>query len=220
MRKLPLVLLVLLIGSHTVLAQPGADADAPYPPPPPPAPQPYPQPMPPPQPYGQPPPGYQPGGYAPVQLTPHEHELLQKGEITDGQHIAGAAASIFVGFGIGQAVQGRYGETGWIFTVGEIASITALFVGVAQAFDGCGFEDSGTCDNGGEELIIGGLIGLFAFRIWEVVDAFGGPPKHNRKVRELKMRLGIPQPMYTHRIVPFVNRTRDSGATAGIRFHF
>ena len=156
----------------------------------------------------------------PVQITPAEHELLQKGEISDGAHIGGAAASLFVGFGVGQAVQGRYGETGWIFTVGEIASMTALFVGLGQAFEGCFPEDSGTCDNGGEELIIGGLIGLVVFRVWEVVDAFGGPPKHNRKVRELRMRLGIPQPMYTHRVVPYINRTRDSGATAGIVLRF
>lgn len=156
----------------------------------------------------------------PVQLTPDEAQLLQKGEITDGQHIGGAAASIFLGFGIGQAVQGRYGETGWIFTVGEIASFTALIVGLSQQFDDCFNSDSSCNDNRGEGLMIGGLVGFFAFRIWEVVDAFGGPPKHNRKIRELKMRLGMPVPMYTHRIVPYVNRTRDSGATAGVVFRF
>jgi len=220
MRKLPLVLLVVLVGS-TAAAQPGAD-DAPYPPPPPvqqPPPQPYPQPYP--QPQAQPPPpGYAPTGMVPVQLTSDQVELLQKGEISDGQHIGGAAASLFLGFGIGQAVQGRYGETGWIFTVGEIASITALFVGVGQALDDC-FENDARCnDSKGEGLIIGGLVGLLVFRVWEVVDAFGGPPKHNRKVRELKMRLGMPVPMYTQRVVPYINRTRDSGATAGVVFRF
>lgn len=158
----------------------------------------------------------------PVQLTPDQVELLQKGEISDGAHVGGAAASVFLGFGIGQAVQGRYGETGWIFTVGEIASFTALVVGVSQALDDC-FGDSTSCNdnnNRGDGLIIGGLVGLLVFRVWEVVDAFGGPPKHNRKVRELKMRLGMPVPMYTQRLVPYVNRTRDSGATAGVVFHF
>lgn len=216
MRKLPLVLLVVLVGS-TAAAQPGAD-DAPYPAPPPvqePPPQPYPQP------YAQPPqPGYAPNGLVPVQLTSDQMELLQKGEISDGQHIGGAVASLFFGFGIGQAVQGRYGETGWIFTVGEIASFTAMMVGVFQAFDDCTFDDRCSDSNRGGELIIGGLVGLLAFRVWEVVDAFGGPPKHNRKVRELKMRLGMPVPMYTQRVVPYINRTRDSGATAGVVFRF
>lgn len=212
MRKL--ALLVVLISSSAA-AQPGADAPYPEPPPVQQPPQPYPPPQP--QPYQQPP----PAGYAvPVQLTPDQLELLQKGEISDGQHIGGAAASVFLGFGVGQAVQGRYGETGWIFTVGEIASITALFVGVGQALDDC-FNTNESCnDNKGEGLIIGGLVGLLVFRVWEVVDAFGGPPKHNRKVRELKMRLGMPVPMYTQRVVPYVNRTRDSGATAGLVFNF
>lgn len=216
MRKLPLVLLVVVFGSQAA-AQPGAD-DAPYPAPPPvqqPPPQPYPQPYAPPQ----PPPGYAQGGFMPVQLTPDQVELLQKGEISDGQHVGGAVASLFFGFGIGQAVQGRYGETGWIFTVGEVASFTAMMVGLFQAFDDCAFNES--CNNDrGSGLIVGGLVGLLVFRVWEVVDAFGGPPKHNRKVRELKMRLGMPVPMYTQRVVPYVNRTRDSGATAGVVFRF
>ena len=220
MRKLPLVLLAAIAG--TASAQPGASDPPPYPPPPeetqpPPPPQPYPQPVP--QPL--PPPGYAPGGLVPVQLTVDEHQLLQQGEISDGAHIGGAVAAVFVGFGIGQAVQGRYGETGWIFTVGEIASFTALVIGLSQALDNCFDNIDGNCDDGrGEGLMIGGLVGLLAFRVWEVVDAFGGPPKHNRKVRELRMRLGMPMPMYTHRVVPYVNKTRDNGATAGVVFRF
>ena len=44
---------------------------------------------------------------------------------------------------------------------------------------------------------------------------------HNRKVRELRMRMGIPQPMYT-RITPFVkpNSDRTGGGVAGLTFRF
>lgn len=221
MRKLPLALLVVGV-SGSALAQPGVSDPAdpsPYPPPPPP-PQPYAQP----QPYQPPPPpqGYAPPPqtYLPVQLTPAEHQLLQRGEISDGAHVGGAVASLFFGFGVGQAVQGRYGDTGWIFTIGEVASLTALIVGIGQTFEDC-FEIDNTCnDDRGEGLMIGGLIGLIAFRVWEVADAFGGPSSHNRKVRELRMRLGMPQPMFTKRVLPYVNRTRDQGATAGVVFRF
>jgi hypothetical protein len=217
MRKLlPLALLVV---SGTAAAQPGAD-DAPYPPPPPgpaPAPAPPPQPY---QPYSPPPPAYGPG-FVPVQISAADAEILQKGEISDGAHIGGGLASVFLGFGIGQAVQGRYGETGWIFTVGEIASFTAMMVGVVQALDDCfGPDESCSDNNRGDGLIIGGLIGFVAFRVWEVVDAFGGPPKHNAKVRELRMKLGMPMPMYTQRVTPYINRTRDNGAAAGLVFRF
>jgi hypothetical protein len=218
MRKLLPLALVVVSGSAS--AQPGADGEPPpYPTPPPP--QPYAQPQPPP--YQPPPPqGYAPPPqtYMPVQLTPDEHELLQRGEIGDGAHVGGAIASLFFGFGIGQAVQGRYGDTGWIFTIGELASITALIVGVTQSVEDCFGVDSSCNDDRGEGLIIGGLVGLVAFRVWELVDAFGGPSKHNRKVRELRMRLGMPMPMYTQRVVPYVNRTNDGGGTAGVVFRF
>jgi hypothetical protein len=84
----------------------------------------------------------------------------------------------------------------------------------------CDFE--ATCSNNNTTgiYIVGGLIGLLGFRVWEIVDAVGGPSKHNRKVRELKMRLGIPVPMYTHRVIPYVNKTRDGGGTAGVMFRF
>ncbi len=215
MKTLSLALLAVIAG--TASAQPGADpAGDPPPYPAPQPPQPYPQPYAPPPPQGYAPP---PQNYVPVQLSADDQELLQKGEISDGQHVGGAVVSLFFGFGIGQAVQGRYGETGWIFTIGEIASITALFVGLGQAFDDC-FEGDNTCnDNQGETLMIGGLVGLLVFRVWEVVDAFSGPPKHNRKVRELRMRLGMPQPMFT-KVVPYVNTNRDGGGTAGFVLRF
>lgn len=223
MRKIPFVLFVLVVIAGGAAAQPGQSEPAPYPPPTAPQPYPYPQPAPypPPQPaYGQ---GFIPGQQA-VQLTPDEADLLQQGEISDGAHVGGALASLVVGFGAGQAVQGRYGETGWIFTLGEAASMIALVAGVVKTFDDCLAIDSSTsCSNGhgnGDALLIGGFVGLLVFRVWEVADAFGGPPKHNRKVRDLKMRLGIPVPMYTQHVVPYVNKTRDGGGTAGIAFHF
>lgn len=219
MKTLSLALLAVVAG--TASAQPGADP-AGDPPPYPPAPQPQPQPQPYPQPYAPPPQGYAPPPqtYVPVQLTADDHELLQRGDITDGQHVGGALVSLFFGFGVGQAVQGRYGETGWIFTIGEIASITALFIGIGQAFEDC-FGPDDTCnDNRGEALFWGGLIGFAVFRVWEVVDAFGGPPKHNRRVRELRMRLGIPQPMFTKKVMPYVNTNREGGGSAGFVIRF
>src|SRR5689334_17740720 len=72
----------------------------------------YPQQQYPQQGYPQPYPQQQPYGYAPqqpmaVQLTVDEQWLLQRGFITDGEHLGGGLAALFVGFGVGQAVQGR-----------------------------------------------------------------------------------------------------------------
>src|SRR5688500_1571426 len=178
-----------------VFAQSGTTATGhtPYPPPPAgsdpaPAPEPSPYPPPPPhQPYppNQPPPppaGYapQPYQYVPLQLSLEDQKLLSQGEISDGAQVGGVAGNLFFGFGVGQAIQGRWGETGWIFTLGEIASITAIVVGVGQSFEDCfGIDDTGCNDsNDGVGLIVGGLIGITVFRVWSVVDAFSGPQKH------------------------------------------
>jgi hypothetical protein len=224
MRKIPLALLLLVFAAGGAFAQPGPDP-APYPPQPYPEPLPQPQPQQPPQGYGPPPQGGYappPQNYMPVQLSADDAAILQQGEISDGAHIGGAVASLFFGFGIGQAVQGRYSETGWIFTLGEAASFAALIYGVTQAFNDCFDIDNTSCDDGnnsGGVFIAGGLIGILVFRVWEVVDAFGGPPKHNQRVRNIKMRLGMPIPMYT-KMSPYMNRTRDGGGTAGLTFRF
>jgi hypothetical protein len=194
-------LAVLLACSATAYAQPGAAP--PQPPPPPPN-------------YGVPPPyQYQPG-YA-VQLTPEEHELLLDGEIPDGAQVGGGLAAIFIGFGVGQAVQGRWGERGWIFTLGETATVAMMIAGAVRIGDDC--IDSTGCkddDTNGTALLVGGLLGYTAFRIWGVVDAFAGPSEHNRRVRALKYRLGIPVRVGWK---PYLNSTHDR-TTAGLTLSF
>jgi hypothetical protein len=227
MRTLCAALLLTALVAGTAVAQPGqtppiepypAPPAQPYPPPPP---QPYAQP----QPYPQPPAGYVPAPYqyqpVQVQLTAEEQELLQQGEVSDGQHIGGGLASLFLGLGVGQAVQGRWSETGWIFTLGETASVVSLIVGASKQFNDC-FDGQVGCRNqsDGDAYLIAGVVGIVVFRTWEVIDAFAGPPKHNRRVRELRMRVGLPaQPMYG-KLTPYMNKTRDGGGTAGVSFHF
>jgi hypothetical protein len=202
-----------------------------YPPPQ----QPYPQQgYPPPQPYPQQ--GYpqqQPYGYAPrpmnVQLTVDEQWLLERGYITDGEHLGGGLAALFVGFGVGQAVQGRWGRKGWIFTVGELASMAVMFYGVFHFVDSCAAADQDpyasdqTCEHAfgqGMGLMLGGALALSVFRVWETVDAFIAPPQHNRQLRDLQMRLGMPVPMYA-RLRPFVAPTPDGGGgMAGVALRF
>ncbi|HSR97298.1 MAG TPA: hypothetical protein VLM79_09625 [Kofleriaceae bacterium] len=224
MRAIASVLFVVLAFHSAAHAQPGSDGrqGQPYPAPPPG------QPYPPPQPYPYPPPGGAtvppPYQYVPVQLTIDEQDLLNQGEITDGRHVGGILVSLFFGLGVGQAVQGRYGDTGWIFTVGEAASMVALIAGVVKTIDDCFDLDERDChDNStGSALLIGGFVGLAAFRIWEVVDAITGPPRHNARVRQLRMRLGMPPTSFARRLRPYIAPplSRDGGGTAGLTLRF
>lgn len=217
MRNIWSVVVVLLL-TVTSYAQPGNPSGPPPPPP---------DPAGPPPPYAAPPyaaPPYAPPPYAGphVQLTLDEQELLSKGEISDGAHLGGGVVSLMFGFGVGQAVQGRWGDTGWIFTLGEGAAITAFIVGLASIAD-C-LDSDANCDeddDGATALLVGGGLGLVAFRIWEVVDAFTGPASHNRRVRELRMRAGVPPPMYT-RIAPYVDKPKhgNGGGVVGLSLRF
>ncbi|HLL21334.1 MAG TPA: hypothetical protein VK427_04340 [Kofleriaceae bacterium] len=171
-------------------------------------------------PYAPPPQQYQPvHGHAQT-LTPEEHDLLMQGEISDGAHLGGGVAAVFLGFGTGQAIQGRWSDTGWIFTLGESASLVALIAGAARAWDDCAneFDSSVDCDHSdGPPLMLVGGLGLVVFRVWEIVDAFGGPATHNRRVRALQFRMGMPVRVGAE---PFVGKTRDGGMTAGLTLRF
>jgi hypothetical protein len=202
-------------------APPGQPYQAPYPGQPYPTPgQPYPTPMGPyPPPHGGVIPPYQ---YVPIQLSEDEQALLSRGEISDRRYIAGVLATVFFGLGVGQAIHGRYQDTGWIFTFGEAGSVLAMIVGAVRSISDCDYFDNECADSDdGEALLIGGLVGYVVFRAWELVDSFGAPPRHNARVRELRMRLGLPLPMAS-RVQPYVAPTmsRDGGGTAGLTFRF
>ena len=208
----------------------GPHAPAPQPPPTQPGPYagPY-TPAPVPGPYAPAPGPYAPGPYAPgpyapapmpptpITITPEEDELLRRGEISMGAHVGGSLLNFYFGFGLGQAVQGRWRDTGWIFTVGEAASLVAIMVAFSRSVGPC-FE--GDCMRDGEQLLIIGVIGLLGFHLGGVADALIGPPSHNRKVRELRARLGMMS--QAPRVIPYVAPTRagGGGGVAGLSFAF
>jgi hypothetical protein len=214
----PLVAALLVLTTTAAFAQPGqTPPPQPYPAPQPypPAPQPYPPAPQPVQPYVPPPYAYQPT----VQLTAEEARLLAKGEISSGTHFGGFAVGFLFGFGSGQAVQGRWSERGWIFTVGELASIVAMVVTIDDAFDNNCNDFESNCNDELSGGFVVSLIALMGFRVWELVDAAVGPSTHNRKVRELRARVGYPQPYYG--MTPYLAPTaRGDGGTAGITFRF
>lgn len=179
---------------------------------------------PPPQPYYGPQPYYQQPQPQPIQLTVDEQWLLQRGYISPGEHIGGGVVSLFFGFGVGQAVQGRWSEKGYIFTFGEIASFGAMLWGIQQLATACDYDYEYGYDNCSENkerrgatLMVGGLIALSVFRIWEVVDAFTGPADHNRRLGALRGRLGYRD---GYALRPFVAPAGDGGGLAGVAMRF
>jgi TM2 domain-containing membrane protein YozV len=217
----------LLCLTSTAVAQPGPDQQqqGPYAPPPQ-QPGPYAPPAPPAQPYAPPPqPGYGPpqqgNYYAPtpqqyaVQITEEERDILMKGEIDGTQIALGGLGAIFFGFGVGQAIQGRWSENGWIFTFGEIGAFSILIAGaIDSANDRADERDNGF------GFMIAGALAFSVLRVWESVDAFTGPAGHNRRVRELRMRVGYGGYPGYYGMTPYVTPTADGGGTAGLSLRF
>jgi len=128
-----------------------------------------------------------PSAEAHLQLSAEDQELILDGEIGPVAHIGGGLVATFVGFGVGQAVQGRWLERGWIFTVGETAGLGVMMYGLGQAATSCVNEDGSSCGSSGAGLIIGGAIAVTGFHLWETIDAFVAPIGHNRRVRAAKL---------------------------------
>ncbi|WP_374001395.1 hypothetical protein [Bdellovibrio bacteriovorus] len=125
-------------------------------------------------------------GISYASLSERDREILARGEISKGRYIVGGILGTYpLGFGIGHAIQGRYTEKGWIFTVGEAGSLAVLIAGMGSCMSSW---HSDNC-NGNGGLIWIGAFSFIGFRIWEIVDVWAAPPELNRRYRELKSRL-------------------------------
>src|SRR5512140_2265567 len=162
-----------------------------------------------------PPYAYQP----PANLTEEDRDILATGEISGAEVAIGGAGALFLGFGAGQAFEGRWHDTGWIFSLGEAASIAAIVGGLLTTCSDRTGE--GTCHHGdlAAGVAIAGLFGFLGFRAWEVGDAFIGPSVHNRRVHEIRRRLGYPDDVV--RFTPYLSAPRgdSTGGVAGLSVH-
>lgn len=146
----------------------------------------------------------------PTPLTPAEQELLERGEIEQGEIVAGGLVGTFFGLGLGHAIQGRYLDRGWIFTVGEVASFTVAVAGAASCID-----DGPDCSGMG--VFVAGFVSLLGFRVWELIDIWAAPGQHNRRVRAIRQRqTGVPAPAWSLTL----QTAQDDGRLFGVALRF
>ena len=102
--------------------------------------------------------------------------------ISQGQYVVGGLAGIFPGFGIGHAIQGRYAEKGWIFTVGSFSMFAGGFGAVFFGM-GAGYDSNNPLLIGAAYVFLGVMVIGVGLRIWEIVDAWM-LPSHYKIVKE------------------------------------
>ena len=121
-------------------------------------------------------------------LTPEELLILDKGLYSSGEIYGGAAMGFVIGYGTGHMIQGRYGERGWIATVGTLGGITVIISAVGKTcteIDAYGDAEQTWC--GGTRLLTGLLV-IVGTKVWEVADLLSTPKAHNKRYRSLKER--------------------------------
>lgn len=99
-------------------------------------------------------------------------------DISTTRYVAGGILSIYPGFGIGHAVQGRYTDKGWIFTTGEAISTAVVISGLIDCGTSTVISSSKECS--GKDKMLVGTVGFLGFKIWEIFDAWVIPHSNNK----------------------------------------
>lgn len=154
-------------------------------------------------------------GMSYASLSEADRQILARGEMSTTRYVLGGVLGTYpLGFGIGHAIQGRYSEKGWIFTVGELSSIAVLAAGLGSCFGDALSSNDGDCNTGGG-LVFLGAFGFVGFRVWEIVDLWATPLEQDRRYRELKSRLPVSEVTFEPGFVPLAG-----GGALGLRVTF
>ena len=106
-------------------------------------------------------------------------------DVSEIQMLVGAPTAILFGFGTGHAIEGRWREKGWIFTLGETAGF-ATWMSAYMLDMSC----TRHCGAVGP-LAAAGLLSVVGLRLWESVDAITGARAKNRRVLKQRAQLGL-----------------------------
>ena len=99
-----------------------------------------------------------------------------------------------VGFGTGHAAQGRWKETGWLYSAGEALGVAVAVGGTAACLDGVGDDDNDLSESFDKvycawlTIRVGGS-GFLAVKAVEIIDVWSHPLMHNKRYRRLRERM-------------------------------
>lgn len=152
-----------------------------------------------------------------------DFEIVQRGLYSQGEIVGGGLLGTVVGFGTGHLAQRRWRDTGWIFTVGESASIIALVGGVAacSTADDDDDEEDGLrlfSESAGCVVAVGAVtaVTFVAFRVAELIEVWAHPQIHNKRFRKIEEERARQAVQWS----PYVAPHEAGGASFGIGLRF
>lgn len=119
-----------------------------------------------------------------IELTEKERLLLKSRAPTKDSYVIGGIVGTYPGFGLGHAIQGRWLDRGWIFTLGETAGILVAGAGIINRLGDSGSERD--CDRTAITVGMGTYLG---FKIVEIFDVWIGGARHLERYNRLRGRI-------------------------------
>jgi hypothetical protein len=151
-------------------------------------------------------------------LTHTETMVLQQGPIETEPYVAGGVVGSFLGFGIGHAIQGRYGTDAAWMSIGQAAGGLMFLLGA-----GCPIKQIGSASCPLNGTATTGLALMILTHVWEIYDLWATPPKHNKMYRDLRNRLDEEGDETEEALNFFVSPVSENsyiGAAAGFTYRF
>lgn len=132
-------------------------------------------------------------------LTAEEKQVLESGEIGTTRYVISGISSIYLGLGIGQAIQSRFKKTGWYFLTADLISgIVILGEAFGNGFGSmiCSVAGGSNCESNAEKSNKAKIASAIfvTSRVLGIIDAWYGGYQHNKEVRHLKQKVKSSNP--------------------------
>jgi hypothetical protein len=119
-----------------------------------------------------------------IELTEEERLMIKSRAPTKETYIIGGIIGTYPGFGLGHAIQGRWRDRGWIYTLGETAGVLVAGAGLINCFGDTAENDD--CDRSAIKVGMGTYIG---FKLVEIYDVWVGGARHRERYDRLRGRI-------------------------------
>jgi len=106
-------------------------------------------------------------------------------EVSDIQQVGGTLTAFLFGFGLGHAVEGRWDDEGWKYTLVDSVGMAGFIGGAVTAL---------SCDHNctvPATIFYGGMLAIMVSRYAQIYDTAWGARKHNDRLYARRKRAGM-----------------------------